>query len=186
MNYNEAIEFIHSVNNYFCKPGLQRIKALCDFLGNPQDDLKFIHVAGTNGKGSFCSMLDSVLREAGYKVGLFTSPYIKDFNERMRVGGENIPNDTLARLTEKAKAVADKMADPPTEFELITAIAFEYFKEEQCDVVVLEVGMGGKLDATNIIDDSLLSIITGIDLDHTAFLGDTIEKIAEEKAGIFK
>ena len=186
MTYDEAIKYIHSVSNFFCKPGLDRIRELCRGLGDPQKDLKFIHVTGTNGKGSVCAMLDSILRAEGYKVGLFTSPYIKDFNERMRVGGENIPNDTLARLTEKAKAVADKMADPPTEFELITAITFEYFKEEQCDVVVLEVGMGGKLDATNIIDDSLLSIITGIDLDHTAFLGDTIEKIAEEKAGIFK
>ncbi len=186
MTYGEAIEYIHGVSNFFCKPGLDRIRELCAGLGDPQKKLKFIHITGTNGKGSVCSMLSSVLCRAGYKVGLFTSPYVLEFNERMRVNGENIPNDRLARLTEKAKAVADKMADRPTEFELITAIAFQYFLEEGCDVVVLEVGMGGRYDATNIIDSSLLSIITGIAIDHTAFLGDTAEQIAYEKAGIIK
>lgn len=186
MTYEEAIEYIHGVSNFFCKPGLDRIRELCFGLGDPQKNLRFIHVTGTNGKGSVCSMLNSVLCEAGYKVGLFTSPYVLEFNERMRVNGENIPNDRLAALTEKVKAVAEKMADRPTEFELITAIAFEYFYEEKCNVVVLEVGMGGRYDATNIIDSSLLSIITGIAIDHTAFLGDTVEKIAYEKAGIIK
>lgn len=186
MTCEEALKYIHSTSNFFCKPGLERIKQLCDGLGNPQEKLKFIHVAGTNGKGSVSCMLSSVLRQAGYKVGLYTSPYILEFNERMRINGENIPNSTLSRLTEKAKEVADKMTDSPTEFELITAIAFEYFYEEACDLVVLEVGMGGRLDATNIIDSPMLSIITGIALDHTAFLGDTIEQIAEEKAGIIK
>ena len=186
MTYDEAIKYIHGVSNFFCKPGLDRIKELCQGLGNPQNDLKFIHVGGTNGKGSVCSMLSSVLTEAGYRVGLYTSPYILEFNERMRVNGKNIDKDTLARLTEKAQAVAEKMADSPTEFELITAIAFLYFKEEKCDVVVLEVGMGGRLDATNIIGKPHLAIITGIALDHTAFLGDTIEMIAGEKAGIIK
>ena len=186
MTYDEAIKYIHGVSNFFCKPGLDRIKELCRGLGNPQNDLKFIHVGGTNGKGSVCSMLSSVLTEAGYRVGLYTSPYILEFNERMRVNGKNIDKDTLARLTERAKAVAEKMTDSPTEFELITAIAFLYFKEEKCDVVVLEVGMGGRLDATNIIGKPHLAIITGIALDHTAFLGDTIEMIAGEKAGIIK
>ena len=186
MTYDEALKYIHGVSNFFCKPGLDRIKELCQGLGNPQNDLKFIHVGGTNGKGSVCSMLSSVLTEAGYRVGLYTSPYILEFNERMRVNGKNIDKDTLARLTERAKAVAEKMADSPTEFELITAIAFLYFKEEKCDVVVLEVGMGGRLDATNIIGKPHLAIITGIALDHTAFLGDTIEMIAAEKAGIIK
>ena len=186
MNYEQAIKYIHSVSNFFCKPGLERIRELCSGLGNPQDKLRFIHVGGTNGKGSFCAMTDSILRKAGYKVGLFTSPYVREFNERMRVNGENIPNETLARLTEKAKAVAEKMKDSPTEFELICAIAFDYFLEEKCDVVILEVGMGGKLDATNIITSPCLSVITGIALDHTAFLGDTIELIAGEKAGIIK
>jgi len=186
MNYTEALEYIHSVNWTFCKPGLERIEKLCRALGNPEKSLKFVHVAGTNGKGSFCSMLDSVLRSAGYKVGLYTSPYIKVFNERMRVDGVNIPDETLAAITERVKPIADAMEDKPTEFELITAIAFLYFAEEKCDVVVLEAGMGGRLDSTNIIDTSILSVITGISLDHTAFLGDTVEKIAAEKAGIIK
>ena len=186
MNYTEALEYIHSVNWTFCKPGLERIEALCKALGNPQKDLKFIHVAGTNGKGSFCSMTESVLRAAGYKTGLYTSPYIKVFNERMQVGGEMISNEELAQLTEYVKPIADAMTDKPTEFELITAIAFEFFKRHKCDVVVLEAGMGGRLDSTNIIRSPLLSVITGIALDHTAFLGDTVEKIAAEKAGIIK
>jgi dihydrofolate synthase/folylpolyglutamate synthase len=186
MTYDEALEYIHGVSNFFCKPGLERITALCDMLGHPERELKFIHVAGTNGKGSFCSMTDSVLRAAGYKVGLYTSPYIYEFNERMRVDGENIPNETLCELTEYVKQFADKMEDSPTEFELITAIAFEYFKREKVDVVVLEVGMGGRFDSTNIIRNPLLSVITGIALDHVAFFGDTVEKIAGEKAGIIK
>lgn len=186
MNYTEALEYIHSICWTFTKPGLERIASLCKKLGNPQNDLKFIHVAGTNGKGSFCSMLDSVLRRAGYKTGLFTSPYIKVFNERMQFCGENISNEELAEITEYVKPFADSMEDKPTEFELITAIGFEFFKRKKCDVVILEAGMGGRLDSTNIIDSSLLSVITGISLDHTAFLGDTPEKIAAEKAGIIK
>ena len=186
MTYTEALEYIHSICWTFTKPGLERISALCEKLGNPQDELKFIHVAGTNGKGSFCSMIDSVLRSAGYKTGLFTSPYIKVFNERMQFCGENIADDELAEITEYVKPFADSMEDKPTEFELITAIGFEYFKRKGCDVVILEAGMGGRLDSTNIIKSSLLSVITGISLDHTAFLGDTVEKIAAEKAGIIK
>ena len=186
MTYDEAIKYIHSVSNFFCKPGLDRIKALCEGLKNPQNDLKFIHVAGTNGKGSFCAMTDSILRAEGYKVGLYTSPYVLQFNERMKINGENIPDSTLARITEKVKLVAEKMEDSPTEFELITAIAFEYFSEEKCDVVILETGMGGRLDATNLIISPMLSVITGIAIDHIAFLGNTVEKIAEEKAGIIK
>ena len=186
MNYTEALEYIHSICWTFTKPGLERISALCEKLGDPQNDLKFIHVAGTNGKGSFCSMLDSVLRAAGYKTGLFTSPYIKLFNERMQFCGENIADEELAEITEYVKPFADSMEDKPTEFELITAIGFEFFKRKKCDVVILEAGMGGRLDSTNIIKSSLLSVITGISLDHTAFLGDTVEKIAGEKAGIIK
>ncbi len=186
MNYTEALEYIHSICWTFTKPGLERISALCEKLGNPQDELKFVHVAGTNGKGSFCSMLDSVLRHAGYRTGLFTSPYIKVFNERMQFCGENIADDELAEITEYVRPFADSMEDKPTEFELITAIGFEYFKRKKCNVVILEAGMGGRLDSTNIIKSSLLSVITGISLDHTAFLGDTVEKIAAEKAGIIK
>lgn len=186
MKINEAIEYIHSVNWMFCNPGLDRVKALCRALGDPQDTLKFIHVAGTNGKGSFCSMLDSVLRAQGYKVGLFTSPYILEFGERMRVDGKNIPDETLCALVEEVRPIADAVEDKPTEFELITALAFLYFAREKCDYVVLECGLGGRLDATNIIKTPILSVITGIALDHTSILGDTEEKIAAEKAGIIK
>lgn len=186
MNYKEAIDYIHSINWQFCKPGLERIDELCKGLDNPQDKLKFIHVAGTNGKGSFCSMLSSVLKEAGYKVGLYTSPYITKFNERMAINGKPVSNKELTEITQKVKCVADKMEDKPTEFELVTAIAFEYFCKNKCDYVVLECGLGGRLDSTNIISTSVLSVITGISLDHTSILGDTIEKIAYEKAGIIK
>ncbi len=186
MNYKEAVEYICGINPLFCHPGLARVEALCEQLGHPERGLKFIHVAGTNGKGSFCSMMSSVLRAAGYKTGLFTSPNIKDFNERIQVNGENIPNEKLVEITERIRPIADAMSDKPTEFELITVIAFEYFAREKCDVVVLEVGLGGRLDATNVIREPLLSVITGIALDHTAILGDTVEKIAAEKAGIIK
>ena len=186
MTYDEALEYIHSVSWTFCKPGLDRILTLTEALGRPQDSLRFIHVAGTNGKGSFCSMTDSILRSAGYKVGLFTSPYIVEFGERMRVGGENIKKDVLAEITALVKPIADAMEDKPTEFELITAIALEYFRREACDVVVLECGLGGRLDSTNVINTAILSVITGISLDHTAILGDTVEAIAGEKAGIIK
>ena len=186
MTYQEAIEYIHSINWAFCKPGLERIGELCEKLGHPEKKLKFIHVAGTNGKGSFCSMTESVLRAAGYKTGLYTSPYIREFNERMQINGENISDAELAELTEYIKPIADAMEDKPTEFELITAVAFEYFARHKCDIVVLETGLGGRLDSTNIIDTPVLSVITGIALDHTAILGDTVEKIAAEKAGIIK
>lgn len=186
MNYEQALEYIHSVNWVFCKPGLERVRALCAAVGDPQDSLKFIHVAGTNGKGSFCAMTDSILRASGLKVGLFTSPYIVEFNERMRIDGENISNDELCELVEYVKPYADAMQDKPTEFELITVLAFLYFARHNCDVVVLECGLGGRLDATNVIKTSILSVITGIALDHTSILGDTPEKIAAEKAGIIK
>lgn len=186
MNYEEALSFIHSTSPTFCKPGLDRINALLDRLGHPERTMKFIHVAGTNGKGSTSSMLASVLMAAGYRVGLYTSPYVYRFNERMRVCGVPISDEQLTRLTEMMRPIVSDMPDSPTEFELITAIAFQYFSEEKCEVVVLEVGMGGRLDSTNVIDAPLLSVITGISLDHTAFLGDTVEKIAFEKAGIIK
>ncbi len=186
MNYTETLEFIHSVNNYFCKPGLDRIKTLCKQLGNPQENLKFVHVAGTNGKGSFCAILSSILKNAGYKVGTYTSPYIVEFNERISINGQMIPNDNLAEICTYIKPFAEKIADKPTEFELITAIGFEYFKRQNCDIVVLECGLGGKYDATNIIPAPVLSVITGVDFDHQNFLGNTIEQIASEKAGIIK
>ena len=186
MTYEEALSYIHGISWTFCKPGLDRTRELCEGLGNPQNNLKFIHVAGTNGKGSFCSMLSSVLSAAGYRVGLYTSPFVLRFNERMQVSGVPISDERLAEVTERVKPIAEAMRDKPTEFELITAIAFEFFCEEAVDVVILECGMGGRLDSTNVIDSPLLSVITGIALDHTAFLGDTVEKIAVEKAGIIK
>ncbi len=186
MNYSEALEYIHSVSWKGSRPGLERTIQLLGMMGNPQDELKCVHVAGTNGKGSFCCMLSSILKEMGYKVGTYTSPFVRYFNERMAINGQMIANDELARITEYVKQFAEKMDDVPTEFELITAIGFEYFKRNKCDVVVLETGMGGRLDSTNIIKTPILSVITGIALDHTGFLGNTLGEIAAEKAGIIK
>ncbi|MBQ3178824.1 MAG: bifunctional folylpolyglutamate synthase/dihydrofolate synthase [Clostridia bacterium] len=186
MTYEEAMAYIHSVNWLGSRPGLERITVLCEKLGHPERELRFIHVGGTNGKGSFCCMLSNILREAGYRTGLYTSPYIERFNERMQIDGMPIPDDELAALTAQVKAVADTMDDPPTEFELITALCFLYFRNNRCDYVVLEVGLGGRLDSTNIIPAPVLAVITGIDYDHTAILGDTTAKIAAEKAGIIK
>lgn len=186
MNYKEALEYIHKISSLGSRPGLSRITELLLRLENPEKSLKFVQVAGTNGKGSVSSMLCEILSEAGYKVGLYTSPFILSFNERIRIGKENIPDEALAEITELVAEKADKMADHPTEFELITAIALEYYKREECDVVILEAGMGGRYDATNAVENTLLSVITGVSLDHTDYLGDTVEKIAAEKAGIIK
>ena len=186
MTYKEALEYIHSVTWMGSRPGLSRITELCEKMNNPQNSLRFVHVAGTNGKGSFCCMLSEILSAAGYRVGLFTSPFIKEFNERIRINGENIADEDLAEVTEYVRGFADTMEDLPTEFELITAIALEYFRRQNCDIVVLEVGMGGRLDSTNVIRTPVLSVITEISLDHTGMLGDTVEAIAAEKAGIIK
>ena len=186
MSYKETLEYIHSVCWKGSRPGLERTEELLSMMGNPQNNLKYIHVAGTNGKGSVCSMLSTVLRRAGYKTGLYTSPFVRYFNERMMIDGQMISNDELSCVTEYVKQFADKMEDVPTEFELITAIAFEYFSRNKCDIVVLETGMGGRLDSTNIINTTVLSVITGIALDHIAYLGDTLGAIATEKAGIIK
>lgn len=188
MTYTQALDFIHSTCWKGSRPGLERTIELTDRLGRPQDRLKFIHVAGTNGKGSTSAMLAAILQKAGYTVGLYTSPFIIRFNERMRINGQDIPDEELAEITQAVKPHAEAMNDTPTEFELITAIALCYFAKHNCDYVVFEVGMGGRLDSTNIIgaDTVAASVITGIAMDHTAFLGDTPEKIAAEKAGIIK
>ena len=186
MTYQETLAYIHNINWCFCKPGLERTRTLCEKLGNPQKELRYIHVAGTNGKGSTCAMLESILRAAGYKTGLYTSPYVRRFNERMQVNGEPIADEELVEITEFVRPVADAMEEKPTEFELITAIAFEYFRRQKVDVVVLEVGLGGRLDSTNVIENPLLSIITGIAFDHISLLGNTLQAIAAEKAGIIK
>ena len=186
MNAQQAIEYIHS---FFWKgsiPGLSRTQELLRRMGNPEKKLKFIHIAGTNGKGSTAAMTASILRKAGYRVGLYTSPYIYRFNERIQVNGEQIADEDVAAVTEYVKQFAEAMEEKPTEFELVTAIGFEYFARQNCDIVVLEVGMGGALDSTNVIDTPEVAVITNIGLDHTDYLGDTVEKIAETKAGIFK
>ena len=170
--------------------GLSRMVDLLERLGRPQDDLRFVHVAGTNGKGSVCAYVASVLQAAGYKVGLFTSPFILCFEERIRVNGENITSEELARavaaVRPAAEAVEADTGDHPTEFELMAAVAFEHFRAVGCDLVVLEVGLGGRLDATNVIEAPEVSVICRIGLDHTDLLGDTVAAIAGEKAGIVK
>ena len=186
MNVTQAIEYIHS---FFWKgsiPGLERTQELLRRMGNPEKTLKFVHIAGTNGKGSTAAMTASILEKAGYKVGLYTSPYIYRFNERIQVNGAQIADEDVAAVTEYVKQFAEAMEEKPTEFELVTAIGFEYFARQNCDIVVLEVGMGGALDSTNVIDTPEVAVITNIGLDHTDYLGDTVEKIAETKAGIFK
>ena len=170
MNYEEALNYIHAVQWAGHKPGLTRTRTLLSALGNPHEQLKFIHVAGTNGKGSTCAMLASVLRAAGYKTGLYTSPYIFRFNERMQINGAPIPDDTLSALVEELRPLADRMADPPTEFELVTAIGLTWFAREMCDIVVCEVGMGGEFDATNVIPAPEAAVLTNIGLDHTLSL----------------
>ncbi len=186
MNYDEALSFIHKNHNFSAPAGLCRIRELCSRLGDPQKELSFIHVAGTNGKGSTVTMLSCALEDGGYTVGSYMSPYVFDFRERISVNGKMIEKERLAALTERVAAAAEGMDTPPTEFEIVTAVAFLYFKERKCDRVVLETGLGGRLDATNVIENPLITVICSISLDHTEILGDTIEKIAFEKAGIIK
>ncbi len=182
MNYTDSIKLITSKDNFYIDLTLDRISLALEKLGNPQDDLKFIHVAGTNGKGSVCTMLDSILREAGYKMGLYTSPHIWNYTERIKINGKEIPEDIFANYAEKIAGLNIHL----TEFEILTVIMFSYFKDEKVDVVILETGLGGRFDATNVIKQNLCSIITHIDLDHTERLGNTKDKIAFEKAGIIK
>ena len=186
MTPQEAIAYIETGIWSTMRLGLDRTYELLELLGNPQKKLKFIHVAGSNGKGSTCAMLDEILRRAGYRTGLYTSPYILSFCERMRVNGEDIPGEKLVEVTEKVKALAESMEDHPSQFEMVTAIALEYFYQSGCDIVVLEVGLGGETDSTNAIDAPEVAVITNIGLDHTEYLGDTLEKIAAVKGGIIK
>ena len=186
MTYEEALKYIHSVNWVGSKLGLERTRELLGKLGDPHKKLKFVHIAGTNGKGSTAAMLASILEKAGYRTGLYTSPFINRFNERMQVNGEQIPDDTLAELTLRIQPYADAMEDAPTEFELITALAMEYFLRENCDIVVLEVGMGGELDSTNVIGVPEAAVIAAMGLDHVKELGPTMADIARAKAGIIK
>ena len=190
MNYEESRVYLDEISRYGSVLGLDNMKELLDRLGNPQKDLKFIHISGTNGKGSCLAYLSTILSGAGYKTGRYISPTLDTYRERIQVDGEYINKDSLAsHVTAIAKATEDMKKDNagiPTLFEVETVLAFLYFKEKKCDIVVLETGLGGSLDATNIIDTSILEIIMPISLDHKDFLGDTLEKIAEQKAGIIK
>ena len=186
MNYSDAIKKLTSREIFFIDLGLERISRILDSFGNPQDKLKYIHIAGTNGKGSVCAMLDAILREAGYKTGLYTSPHIFEYTERIKVSGIEISKEDFANYFEKITNRIEKLKTHLTEFEILTCIMFLYFAKENVDIVILETGMGGRFDATNIIKENLCSIITHIDLDHTDRLGDTKDKIAFEKAGIIK
>ncbi len=181
----DCIEYIHSLSRFGAKSGLDNITKICAALGNPQDRLNFIHVAGTNGKGSVCAMLASVLSRR-YRVGLYTSPFIEMFNERISINGESISAADLMKYTAEVRAACERANVHPIEFEFITAMGFLYFADKGCDVVVLETGLGGRLDSTNVIKNSLVAVITAIGRDHTAILGDTVEKIAFEKGGIIK
>ena len=184
--YQDAKNLLTSQGKFHINLGLERISAILELLGNPQDRLKCFHVAGTNGKGSVCSIIATVLAEAGMKTGLYTSPHLFKYTERIKVNGNNIPDEVFARLVFEVCEIADKNDIHLTEFEILTAVMFKYFADNNVDVVVLETGLGGRYDATNVIKENLCAIITHIALDHTERLGNTRDKIAEEKAGIIK
>lgn len=191
MTTQQAIEALHALPRMGQgAPGLARMQNLCDHLGNPEKELQCIHIAGTNGKGSLAAMTSSILAAAGYKTGLTISPYVVDFRERFQIDGEMIPPRTLANLTEKVLDAIDAIeaegGEKPVEFEAVTALAFLWFAREKCDLVVLETGLGGRCDATNVVPHKLVAAITKIGYDHMEVLGDTLDKIAAEKAGIIK
>lgn len=190
MTYDEALAYIHGALKFGNKAGLHNIGMLLELMGQPHKRLKFVHIAGTNGKGSTSAFIGSILTAAGYRTGIYTSPYIQRFTERIRIGGEEISRQELADITGYVKYFVDKLLavgeNHPTEFEIITAIAFEFYSRKKCDVVVLEVGLGGRFDPTNIIDTPELAVITTINYDHTDRLGNTLSEIAFEKAGIIK
>ena len=185
-NYKKTLELLTSQGKFYINLGLERIRAILELMGNPQKKIKCVHVAGTNGKGSVCAILSTILTEAGYKTGLFTSPHIFKYTERIQIDGKQIDEDVFVEKFFKIQELSEKNNIHLTEFEILTAVMFEYFAENNVDFAVIEVGLGGKYDSTNVIEKPLCSIITTIDLDHTERLGDTIEKIAEEKAGIIK
>ena len=190
MNYKQAMEYMEEIAKYGSVPGLNNIINLCEKLGNPQNDLKFVHIAGTNGKGSTLAYISTVLKEAGYRVGRYVSPTIFEYRERIQVNERMISKDALCRHLERIKEAIEELQvegkSHPTPFEIETALGFLYFKEKKCDVVVLETGLGGTLDATNLITTTIISVIASVSMDHMAFLGDTLTEIAENKAGILK
>ncbi len=189
-HYSESLEWIHSLSRFGSKPGLQRMEAMLDMLGNPHRTVDYVHIAGTNGKGSTAAILASILSSAGYRIGLYTSPYLLSFTNRMAINGHDIGPDDLVDLVDLIRptveeVTVDERYGQPTEFEVVTVLALTYFARQKVDLVVLEVGLGGRLDATNVVTP-LLSIITNVDLEHTEVLGDTVEAVASEKAGIIK
>ncbi len=186
MNYEEARAYLENYTWSKSRNGLIRMKELMNRLGDPQQGLRFVHVAGSNGKGSTCAMIASVLKAAGYRTGLYISPHIEDFRERIQINGENIPEDRLTEITERLRDAAESMDSHPSWFEMVTAAAFCYYLEEKCDIVVLETGMGGEFDCTNIIEAPEVAVLTNIGLDHREYLGDTLEEIAGTKSGIIK
>lgn len=187
MTYAEAIQFLYDLQLFGVKLGLENTRRLAGFVGNPQDRLRFIHVAGTNGKGSTCAMLESIYRAAGLRVGLFTSPHLVRFSERIQVNRQPISDGDVVRLVEGMRLLLDRFPRDyrPTFFEVVTVMALQYFAENKCDLVVWETGLGGRLDATNIVTP-LASVITNVQMDHQQYLGNTLARIAAEKAGIIK
>lgn len=190
MNYKEAMEYVESLQHYGIVPGLENMERLCGRLGNPQDELQFVHIAGTNGKGSVLAYVSTVLKTAGYKVGRYISPTISDYRERFQTDGRLISKAKLCRYLERVKNETEQMAAEglthPTAFEIETAVAFLYFLDMKCDIVVLETGLGGKLDATNIIKTTVCAVFASISMDHMAVLGDSLTEISGQKAGIIK
>ena len=189
MTYEETIAALDATPAFPGKPGLERMQQLLERLGNPHRGLRCVHVAGTNGKGSTCALLAGILSAAGYRTGLYTSPHLTDFAERIRVDGQEIPHGAVVRLAERVMAEAEHCraaGAPLTEFELITAMAFLWFREQACEICVLETGLGGRCDATNVVEAPEATVVTSISLDHTKILGDTVEQIAFEKSGILK
>lgn len=186
MNYEQAKELLTSQGKFYINLGLERIQAILKLIGNPQDKIKIIHVAGTNGKGSVSSILANILKCAGYKTGLYTSPHLVEYTERIKINNIDISKEDFAAYIEKICTLAEKKNIHLTEFEILTAIAFKYFADNKVKIAVIETGLGGRFDATNVCKKPILSIITSISLDHTDRLGNTIEKIAFEKAGIIK
>lgn len=186
MNYQEAMQYIYSTSWMGSVLGLSRMRALTDRLGAPQNRIPHIHIAGTNGKGSTAAVLAQILQDAGYKTGLYTSPAIRSFEERIRIDGQPISQEDIVRLTKTMKQAAATMSSPPTEYELITTLAFLYFYDQKVDFAVTEVGLGGRIDATNVIDNPIVSVITPVALDHTKELGSDLAEVARQKAGIIK
>lgn len=190
MNYREATEYIEELQQYGSVLGLDSMRELCSRLGNPQDELRFVHIAGTNGKGSVLAYVSTILKGAGYRVGRYLSPTITDYRERFQIDGRFITQSGLCKYLEQVKEAAEAMAAEgkphPTPFEVETAVAFLYFLDKKCDIVVLETGLGGALDATNVVKTTVAAVFASISMDHMAILGDTLEKIALVKAGIMK